>query len=94
MTHPDQPEAWREAYEAKFPPPAKRLSQIDARGRECHKDGFRDGFLAASKGEGEGAPEGWVLVKEGHHRFGSPPRPVANPSEEWCDAYAAWYNQE
>ena len=28
------------------------------------------------------------------HRFGSPPEPVVNPSEAWCDAYAAWYYQE
>lgn len=28
-----------------------------------------------------------------HHRFGSPPRPVVNPSEAWCDAYADWYHQ-
>lgn len=28
------------------------------------------------------------------HRFGAPPEPVVNPSEAWCDAYAAWYNQE
>lgn len=27
------------------------------------------------------------------HRFGSPPEPVANPSAEWCEAYADWYHQ-
>lgn len=27
------------------------------------------------------------------HRFGSPPEPVVNPSEDWCDAYADWYYQ-
>jgi hypothetical protein len=27
------------------------------------------------------------------HRFGSPPEPVANPSGDWCDAYADWYYQ-
>lgn len=27
------------------------------------------------------------------HRFGSPPEPVVNPSEAWCDAYAGWYYQ-
>ena len=30
----------------------------------------------------------------GRHRFGSPPEPVVNPSERWCDQYAAWYYQE
>lgn len=27
------------------------------------------------------------------HRFGSPPEPVVNPSEDWCDQYADWYYQ-
>jgi len=27
------------------------------------------------------------------NRFGSPPEPVVNPSESWCDAYADWYYQ-
>jgi hypothetical protein len=31
---------------------------------------------------------------ETQHRFGAPPEPVVNPSEAWCDSYAAWYYQE
>jgi len=27
------------------------------------------------------------------HRFGSPPEPVANPNEAWCERYADWYYQ-
>lgn len=34
-----------------------------------------------------------ALAPKDGHRFGSPPEPVVNPSEAWCDAYADWYHQ-
>jgi hypothetical protein len=64
MTHPDQPEAWRKAYEATFPARLGPRDNIDRAMRAYHEGAFRAGFLAASKGgdKPDYDPSLWVLV--------------------------------
>lgn len=63
---------------------ALSLMFTDAAGEET----YRDYIHAPSP-----APAETVGEKGRQHRFGSPPEPVANPSADWCDAYADWYYQ-
>ena len=74
-------------------PPIDRVAVLQAveRNWNAGPDALADAIVALAATPASVTPD--AGERDDRFRFGSPPEPVVNPNEAWCERYADWYYQ-